>query len=56
MYEGSNHLRYDRSVEAESSGTSVSVETGNAEKVEQALDKIVPVDEAMSNIYFNYYS
>lgn len=49
MYEGSNHLRYDRSAEAASSGTSVSVETANAEKVEQTSDKVVPVDEAMSN-------
>lgn len=53
MYEGSNHLRYDRSTEAESSGTSVTVETAeNAEKVvEQTFDKIVPVEEAMSNIF-----
>lgn len=47
MYEGSNHLRYDRSAEAGSSGTSVTVETANAPKVEQTSDKILPVDEAM---------
>ena len=48
MYDGSNRLRYERSAEAESSGTKVTVEAANAQKVEQTSDKIVPIDEAMS--------